>query len=101
MTNDITLTDVINQMQVHAGEFRKEFRKVHTHIKKLSTRVDSLDKRIDNVEKTLTTQINGIDQKLIWQRTALTNIDKRLNDIELEFLPKRVSRIEQKLQLQS
>ena len=83
MTNDITLTDVINQMQVHAGEFRQEFQKVHTHIKKLSARVDN------------------IDQKLLWQRTALTNIDKRLDDIELEFLPKRVSRIEQKLQLQS
>ena len=83
MTNDITLIDVINQMQVHAGEFQKEFRKVHT-------RIDSIDVRLD-----------GIDQKLVWQSTALGNIDGRLDDIELEFLPKRISRIEKKLQLQS
>ena len=90
MTNDITLTDVMNQMQVHAGEFRKEFRKVHQRIDGLDNKIDGIDLRLD-----------GIDQKLLWQRTALTNIDERLDSIELEFLPKRVSRIEKKIQLQS
>jgi len=98
MTNEITLTDVINQMQVHAGEFRKEFRKVRT-------RIDDLDKKlshkIDTVDKRLSRRMDGIDQKLLWQSTALTNIDGRLDDIELEFLPKRVDRIEKKMQLPS
>lgn len=90
MTNDFTLTDVMHQMQIHAGEFRKEFGKVHERIDKIDVRLDGIDVRLDK-----------IDQKLIWQRTALTNIDGRLDDIELEFLPKRVTRIEKKLQLQS
>lgn len=87
MTNKITLTDVINQMQVHAGEFRKDFRKVHT--------------RIDDLDKKLSKRMDDMDQKLLWQSTALTNIDGRLDDIELEFLPKRMDRIEKKMQLSS
>lgn len=77
-------------MQIHAAEFRKEFGKVHK-------RIDMIDIRLDGIDVCL----DKIDQKLIWQRTALTNIDGRLDDIELEFLPKRVSRIEKKLQMQS
>ena len=95
MTNDITLTDILNQMQIHASEFRKGFLQVYKRIDGLEERIDGVDGRLDGIDG----RLDGIDQKLLWNSTALQNIDKRLDDIELEFLPKRVSRIEKSLEL--
>jgi|GEM_PF-1044195 tetrahydromethanopterin S-methyltransferase subunit G len=102
MTNDITLTDILNQMQIHASEFRKGFLQVYKRIDGLEERIDGVDGRLDGIDGRLDGidgRLDGIDQKLLWNSTALQNIDKRLDDIELEFLPKRVSRIEKSLEL--
>lgn len=87
MNKDITLTDVLNHMQIHAGEFRKGFLQVYKRIDDLE---EKLTNRIDSVEQSLTGEIRGID-----------DLDFRVQDLEDEKLPKRISRIEKKLQMQS
>jgi len=81
MAEDITLTEIMNHMHLHATTMRKEFRNVHK-------RIDAIEQELHLVK----TSVFGID-------TKVENIDIRLDDIEIELLPKRVHRIEYHLSL--
>lgn len=85
MAKRVTISDVINHMQVHAMEFRKEFRKVH--------------KRIDDLENKLTNRMDGLEQRLSSEIRGVDDLDFRVQDLENENLPKRVNRLEKKLAL--
>ncbi len=72
-------------MQIHAGEFRKGFLQVYKRIDELE---EKLTKRIDGVEERLTAEIRGVD-----------DLDLRVQDLEDKQLPKRVTRIEKRLEI--
>lgn len=94
MKKDITLKDIFNHMQIHAAEFRRGFLQVHK-------RIDELDLKIDTVEDRLTRRIVSSEERLTAEIRGIDDLDLHVQDLEDEKLPKRVSRIEKKLQLQS
>lgn len=94
MKKDITLKDIFNHMQIHAAEFRRGFLQVHK-------RIDELDLKIDTVEDRLTRRIVSSEERLTAEIRGIDDLDLQVQDLEDEKLPKRVSRIEKKLQLQS
>ena len=73
---DITILAVLDAMQSMEGRINKRLDGV-------DSRLTGIDAKLDRMERNLTRQINGID--------------KRLDEIEIETLPKRVSRIEERL----
>jgi RecB family exonuclease len=58
--------------------------------------IKSLDSKIDGVEKRLSGRIDRVERNLTNQIDA---IDTRLDAVEIEYLPQRVSRIEKHLHL--
>ena len=96
MASRITLRDVINHMQVHAGEFRQGFLMVHKRIDRLEEKVDGLDEKVDE----LSNKIDGVEKRLTAEIRGVDDLDFRVQEIEECELPKRVAAIEKKLQLQ-
>jgi len=79
---DITLGTILEHMR---GMEQRMTTQLHEVDGRLTKRLDSLEVGLDRVHRNLSSQIDAID--------------KRLDAIEIEYLPKRVSRIEQHLGL--
>lgn len=80
MPDEITFKTVIEHIQAQGVEFRGAFRAVNERIDALSTQVGTLRESVERNHRNLTTQINAID--------------KRLDAIEIENLPRRVATLE-------
>lgn len=78
MESDITLGTILEHLRAFEGRMLNRFTD-------LEGRMNSLEQRVDRMDRNLTRQINAIDQ--------------RLDAVEIEQLPKRVTRIEQHLNL--
>lgn len=62
------------------------------HIQAVGNDVRTLDTRLGTVERSLGSRIDRLQSNLTAQINA---IDKRLDAVEIEFLPKRVRSLEQ------
>jgi len=80
MPEEITLKTVIEHIQAQGVEFRGEFRKVQERIDVLSTTINNLRETVERNHRNLTVQIDAID--------------KRLDAIEIENLPRRITTLE-------
>ncbi len=82
--NGITLKTVLDHMQnmqrVLTQEIREGDERLARRIDGLETRMGGVENHIDRMERNLTRQIDAID--------------KRLDAIEIEKLPKRVTKLE-------
>lgn len=78
MEHDITLGTILEHLRAFEGRMLGQFTG-------LEGRMDTLEQRIDRMDRNLTRQIDAID--------------KRLDAVEIEQLPKRVTRVERHLNL--
>lgn len=74
--NDITLKTIMDHLQESQVKNDSRFMR-------LEDRFDHMEDRMDRMERNLTRQIDAIDQ--------------RLDDIEIEMLPKRVAKLEEEV----
>jgi len=86
--DDITLKDILEHMR---GMENRLDAKIDALDIKFTEKFDFLDKKIDHVEEKLTQKIENAEIKL---STQISNIDERLDTVEIEQLPKRVTKLE-------
>lgn len=81
----ITLSIILEHLRAFETRMLGKLQAVDGRMGLLESRIDKLGNRMDRMECNLTAQIDAID--------------KRLDEVEIEYLPKRVSRIERHLKL--
>ena len=83
----ITLAVLLSHMNNMGASLRRGMQEGFASTRKeMNTRFDSVEVRLDRVEA-----------RLDWKDVALSNIDERLDELELAGLPKRVTRLERKV----
>lgn len=66
----------------------------HRLMSTLGSRIDSLDTRLSGKIESLATRMDRMERKMDNHTLQLDAIDKRLDAVEIEDLPKRVRRLE-------
>ena len=83
---DITTADLLGHMQGMEQRLTE----------KIDAKADASE--LEAVEQRLTKRMDSLEKDVAVIKEGVENIDRRLDAIELEELPKRVGRIEQQLQ---
>ncbi len=88
---DITLKMILEHMQAMRSDL---LQRIDDLGKTLSIRIDGLQGQIDGNQRSLQAQINGLERQIATLQVGVENIDKRLDEIKIEELPKRVRALE-------
>lgn len=89
MEEEITLKTVLDHIQAMGAQLRQQMTEVEGRVIK---RMDQIEGRLSRLEETVAKNHRNLTQQI-------DAIDKRLDEIEIESLPQRVTRIEEHLQL--
>jgi chromosome segregation ATPase len=80
-TPDIPFRVLLDHIQAIGNELRTDIRALRTDIANVHVRIDRLDQKLSD-------RIDTVEARLTWKIGAL---DKRLDDIEIKELPKRIA----------